>query len=373
MTTLLSSKEFPANYSKSVLHILKTASMTGLKHLQIVGSSSIRSQQYSADFDANEKVNMSIPEVASKLKEIMKNLRMIPECYITEVKCGEVPEWDCFHQNAHYDVDNDKIMNFNVTNSKSKVASLERAKVISPAEAKGAMRLLDAANTPIGFLTARKSIRFHILRWNPLQIIEGILEYRGHLFSLEDAIKSGGLIKTDIIANINNRYLEFSVIYDIYSDGKHITKFPTNLTNSLKEDILYYNEKNIFKGLKRSYSLAKVLKDTKAAKMLVPLLNSDLGRLYQIIGDLTTLHTLLDRPKTPLADIKYQLDEMKARMGNIYQMKDFLSKEHDIVGTIEALLKQPNVVIFKKGIYKLITLLNGILNRESEKAVRGES
>ena len=363
-------KAFPANYSASVLHILGTASMTGLKHLQVVGSASVRSQQYSADYDAMDKVSTTIPTAAHKLKEIVKNLRMIKECYIGDIKCGEVPEWDVFRPTARYDVAEKKVVEFNVLQSKTMVDSLRKKKIISPEEARGAYKLLNAATTPMGFLEARKEIRFHILRWTPQSILEGVLHYRGHSFGLEDAIGSGGLIKLDMIANIDDRYTELSMIYDLYVDGKLITKRPSNIVNSLKEDIEYYNAKNPFKALKRMFSLARVLKDTKEIKHLVPLMNSDLGRLYQIIGDLTTLHALLERPTKPVAEIKYQLDEMKARFGNLYQMKDFLSKEHDIIGIVEALLKQPDVSKLKGGIYSLITRLQSILNTETLKAVR---
>jgi chromosome segregation ATPase len=121
------------------------------------------------------------------------------------------------------------------------------------------------------------------------------------------------------------------------------------------------------------FSLARVVKDNKSINHLVPLLNSDLGRLYQIIGDMSSLHTLLERPSKPVAEIRFQLDEMKARFGNLYQMKDFLAKEHDIIGVVEALLKQPDVSKLKSGIYALITRLQNILNTETLRAVRGGS
>jgi hypothetical protein len=367
------SKAFPANYSKTVLHILGTASMTGLKNLEVVGSASIRSQLYAGDYDTTDKVNTTIPMAASKLKDIVKNLRMIKDCYIGDIKCGEVPDWDVFQPTAHYDVAEGKIMNFNIVQSKSVVDSLRKEKIISPEEARGAYRLLEKATTPLGFLEARKEIRFHILRWTPQSILEGVLHYRGYSFPLEDAMASGGLIKLDMIANIDDRYTELSMIYELYVNGKLITKKPTDLTNSLKEDIEYYESKNPFKALKRMFSLARVVKDNKSINHLVPLLNSDLGRLYQIIGDMSSLHTLLERPSKPVAEIRFQLDEMKARFGNLYQMKDFLAKEHDIIGVVEALLKQPDVSKLKSGIYALITRLQNILNTETLRAVRGGS
>jgi len=360
----LASKSFPENYSRSVLEILEALSMTQLKNIVIVGSSSIRSQQYSADYDAMEKVSASAEEVVKKLQTIIKKLRILPDCFIGDIKCGEVPEWDPFSPNAHVNMDNDKIIDFNIKKSQSVIDSLLSSKVISPEEARGATKLLDKATTPMGFLTARKAIRYHILRWKPFQILEGRQSYRGSTFTLEEAVKSGGLIKIDLVSNIDNRFTEFSVIYNIYKGGVLITKKPMNIINSLKEDVMYYTDLSPFKAIKRLFALAKAQKNEKAVKDLVPLLNSDLGRLYQIISDLSVIHELLERPQKPIKEIRYQLDEMKARMGNLYELRDFLKAEHDIIGQIESSLKKQNP---KADIYKLMVLLQHILNTETLK------
>jgi hypothetical protein len=136
------------------------------------------------------------------------------------------------------------------------------------------------------------------------------------------------------------------------------------------EDIVYYNKINPFKSLKRTFALIKQNKNIKEAALLVPILNSDLGRLYQIITDLKTLEDLLNRPEHPIKEIKLQIEDMKVRMGNIYQLKDFLRHEHDIMLTLSAMLK------FKEGhlknkIAELINTLQGILNLGTMKFAKG--
>jgi hypothetical protein len=368
---LVANKSFPENYSRSVLGVLESLSMTDLATMQVVGSSSIRSQQYSADYDAVEKVNIKGPkEVVEGLQSIIKRLRVLPDCFIGDIKCGEVPEWDVFSPNAHVNMDDEKIVDFNIKSSQTVIDRLAHSKVISPQEARGANKALEKATTPMGFLEAKKDIRYHILRWKPFQILDGRQMYRGHEFSLEDAVMSGGLIKVDVVANIDNRFTEFSVIYNLYKDGHLITKKPMNIINSLKEDVLYYSHTNPFKGAKRMFALAKATKNEKKIRHLVPILNSDLGRLYQIIGDLEVLHGLLERPEKPLTEIRYQLDEMRARMGNLYQLRDILKEEHDIIGNIEAMLKKKNP---KADVYRLIFILQRILNRATLKVLGHDS
>jgi hypothetical protein len=361
-------KAFPDNYSKHVITILEAMSLTKLKKISLVGSAALRNQLYAGDFDAMEKVNIkSADDMVGRMRDSIKALRAIPECFVSDIKCGEVREWNAFKPTAR--VEDGKILDFNIKQSQSVIDRLRAENVISESEANESNYLLDKATTPIGFLTARKEIRFHILRWRPLDILSGVLHYRGQTIKLGDAIMSGGMIKTDVISNIVDRFTEFSMIYDVYVGKKRITAAPPNIINSLKEDVLYYNKSNPFKALKRYFALAKAMKSEGLAKLLVPILNSDLGRLYQIIGDLTTLETLLVHKLGSTAEIKAQIDEMKARMGNLYQLRDFLKKEHAIIGEIEAIMKSP-VSAMRRKVTVLIDELKEIMDEGAVKILK---
>ena len=61
-----------------------------------------------------------------------------------------------------------------------------------------------------------------------------------------------------------------------------------------------------------------------------------------------------------------QIDDIRMRMGNIYQLKDFLKEEHQIIGWIESLLKSSQI---KTKLSKLIQKLQVILNENSVKIV----
>jgi hypothetical protein len=358
-------KGFPDNYTTSAIDVLRAMSISNLKNFVLVGSASLRSQQYAGDFDGLD--SSSDVGIAEKLKDIVKNIRGLKDSYISETKIGHVPEWNVFSRRAR--LEGDKILDFNIVASKSVVAKLKADNVINPKEASDADDLLDKATNPVGFINAKKEIRFHILRWLPIDILNGVLEYRHHRFELNDAIHSGGLVKYDVISNQSDRFTEFSVIYNIFKGKKLITEKPLNLKESLKEDITFYEPKNPFKALKRFFALAKSHKASHKAKDLIPLLNSDLGRLYQIIGDLSTLQKLLRMNKGSDADIRQQIDDMRSRMGNIYQLKDFLKNEHAIVGSIISVSKTPNSAMAGK-LDKVIDTLKVILNKATVKEVK---
>ena len=368
---LIADKQFPDNYSDSVLKVLKAMSMTGLKNLKVVGSSNIRSQLYAGDYDGVEKVNVkSIEEIAQELQRIVRELRS-KDIIIGDTKIGELAEWDVFRSNAKIDRDG-KIVNFSIKESQSIVDKLRSQNVITQKEAENDIELLEEAKDGFHFLVAKKSIRHHILRWTSREILEGVKVLKGdQVISLENAIATGGMIKVDAVANINNRFTEFSVIYDIFMNGKHLTKPIPPLVESLVEDMMYYEIVNPFKALKRLFSLAKHFKEYTIIEKIVPVLNSDLGRLYQIIGDLKTLAFLLDgrtRPTHRMQIIRSQIDDMRQRLGNIYQLKDFLKAEHSIIGSIFSLLKTPIPKMHPK-LETLIEELQVILDKNTLKQV----
>jgi hypothetical protein len=367
---LIQEKDFPNNYTQSVLDVLDALSLTGLKGMKLVGSSALRSQQYAGDYDASEVVRAeSVEKVVEKLQD---NIKGTPSgIYYGDIKIGEVKEWDVFRPGAR--VEKGKIVDFNIVDSKSKVDELKADGVITTKEAEDAYKLLDKATTPFGFLEAKKSIRFHILRWKPADIKEGALMCRGKVFRIEDAITSGGMVKVDAIADINNRFVEFSVIYNIFIDRKKVTPSPPNLAQSVQEDITYYSKTNPFKALKRTFTLAKFFKNTPALETLLPILNSDLGRLYQIVGDIGTLVDMLSRPSPPIQRIKEAMDELKARLGTIYSLKDVLREEHDILGDINALLKITNTKTIKMRLERIKERLQRKLDENTRKQMKNTS
>jgi len=359
-------KQYPDNYSDQVLEVFGALSMTGMKNLQIVGSASVRSQLYAGDYDAVERVELkTIGEGVQRLREVIKRLRAL-KVYIGDIKCGEVPEWNVFRPSAR--IEDGQLIDFNRTESIAKLDDLKRSNIISPTEHENAARLLNDATTPFAFIEAKKAIRIHILRWKPIDILNGVLDYRGQSFVLEHALMSGGMVKIDVVANINNQFTEFSLIYTIFIKGKRVTAPVPPIVVGLTEDMIYYEIIDPFKALKRFFSLARHFKEYGTMEKLVPILNGDLGRLYQMVGDLKTLEGLLARPSAPTAQIRAQIDEIRERYGNLYQLKTLVSAQHAVIGRVLSTVKTPTTKL-RVALGKLIDELQGLLNEETLKSV----
>jgi len=134
----------------------------------------------------------------------------------------------------------------------------------------------------------------------------------------------------------DQQYRDFSMIYD---DGNLL---PVDLLRSLKSDIFYYLSVNQpFKALKRRFALARIEQDKRTCELLLPILNSDLGILYQIIGDIKTLLSLMEYKNRPVSEIKEQVDNLRSRFAFIYTLKDYLKDETSILGEIGSILRLP--------------------------------
>jgi len=349
MTDETRTKSYPENYPSDAMAILDAMSFSGGKDVKVLGSMSLRSQQYAGDYDAFEIVKRNgeeakvLDDLASEFQTIIKNLRGMPNVFIGDIKAGSIEEWRVIPLDAGL-VDG-KITGFNAVQSKAKVDELYKAKVITEGEKRSADELLKDSSTPEDFLIARKKIKFHIVRWSVPEILQGSKVVRGRRFTLQEAFSSPVISKLDTIGLVqNNKYTDFSIIYEFHNGDKVLNPSFEDIGRSLSEDIVFYkNENNPFKVLKREFALAKFRGDDETIKKLTPVLNSDLGRLYSMLSDVGTMITLLeDKQNVPMKNLRYELDQFKARMANVYQLDDFLKAEHTLLGHINSAVKTTN-------------------------------
>ena len=342
-------KSLPENYGSDAVRVLNTMSFTKGKSIGLLGSMSLRSQQYAGDYDAFEIVNMkertdevALHSLATRFKQIIKELRAIPHTYIGDIKAGSVEEWRVLPKRAM--VKDGKVVGMDVERSKATLDRLRKDNVITEKEHRESLSLLDGRMTPMKLLEAKKELKFHIVRWTPPEVERGFKVLRDkRKFTLEEAFSTPTITKMDVISLVqNNRYTDFSMIYYFRNNGKLLNPDVIDIVDSLKENILYYSETgNPFKVLKRRFALAKFEKDADTITQLTPILNSDLGRIYHVLGDIGTLIRLLDDYKPDPKIVRFEIDQFRNRLANVYQLKDYLKEEHTLIGEITSLLKAP--------------------------------
>jgi hypothetical protein len=375
MSALVATKSYPENYPSDAVAILDAMSFSEGKNVRVLGSMSIRSQQYAGDYDAYEIVEREgdlkkvLNSLASDFKDIIKRLRGLQNVFIGDIKAGSVEEWRVFPKSTG--VVDGKVANYNATAIAKKVDELRLAGVIGAKQADEALTHLKPSLTPSALLTLMKELRPNVIRWSVSEVLAGQKTLvDGRVFTLQEAFSTPAITKVDVIGLVqNNRFTDFSMIYEFKHNGKVLNPDFRPIAQSLLEDIIVYqNEGNNFKVLKRKYALAKFKNQKDKIKKLTVILNSDLGRLYSLSSDVATLINLLDEQKAvPLERLRYELDQFKSRMANIYSLPDFLKAEYGLIGDLNSAMKMTNRAQLKNRLEEIEETMRKILNKNTPK------
>jgi len=302
-------RKFPEQYSKELIKVLKLISF-GTPF--VVGSSADYQIMYSADYDLLEEVILR-RGIVKKFQDKIHKLEKIGK--ITEVKIGEISQWNLLKKPY---IENSKVHKYNQKDELAHLSKLWQNKIITHDEYMMASDLLKPHLNPVEFLEARKELRFGILRWSNPEIFRGYKELRDKsIIYLDDAFKSKGITKIDLIVWVNQKYSEFSnIILWTNRSGKYFAYIPS-VKKSLKENILEFEaDQNYVKVAKRMYSLAKQFKDQSILDSLRSILNSPIGKLYMVVADMEVLEEFPNA--VTQARKRKQLDLFKDQFAKLY-------------------------------------------------------
>jgi hypothetical protein len=357
----MDTKLYPQNYTNGVLDIIKIISFDD-NNVDIVGSMSRKSSLYSGDYDLIEEVDVSrfktkkegLHFIAKQLQTIVSSVLKKKDCFLADFKCGEIRDW--------------KVINdpYNESNSKMKLDDLYKKSILSEEELSEAKSILVKNPTPAQLVSIKKFIRPELLRWTAKDIHKGSLTLRDNSsISLENAIDTHALCKLDVVAYVDGAYTDFSIIYIFIYKNTIINDTNIDRITSLKDDIHYnYVSGNYYKLAKRIYSLAQLEKNDSLLSSLTTLFNSDLGRLYIIVTNLTVIQFLLENDVLLSKEkIHYELEQTRKRLGNIYQTDNVNTLR--VLNDILQLEKSKSMETLRNGIDALIEKFLNILNKET--------
>jgi hypothetical protein len=292
---------YPYQYSVPVRMVLDAVS---LGEPQVLGSSEDNQILFSGDYDLLEYVPFRAGSVRA-FQRLMDSCEKVG--VITDIKCGEIPEWNLL-----------STVKYSQEKELAHLRRLWQEKVITDNERKMGEALLKPRLTNAEKVAARKKLRFGILRWTPGEVRRGHITLRDKtVFRLEDAMKTKGITKVDVVAWVKDKYVEVSnIILWTKRGGVPYAHIP-NVRQSLAADADYYlHEGNFFKAAKRLYAIAKNRKDQTVMDALRTMLNSPLGAVYTVVSDLKVLDEF---PKAVQTEKKrVELDLMRDRMAKLY-------------------------------------------------------
>jgi hypothetical protein len=357
--SVIARKDYPTGYPTDASEILRNMSFTDGKNVRIVGSMALRSQIYAGDYDAVEVVNLTgtkqlvVRDLVKKFKQIIKDLKTIPNTYIGDIKSGSIEEWVIIHDEYNYE------------KSIKKLEELHKQKIITIDEYDDGKKRIKPTVSKLELLALRRDFRPNIIRWKPRDILLGfkILKDK-RKFTLAEAFQTPTITKLDVVSWVqNNRFTDFSMIYQFKNNGNIMNPVKTDIETSIRENIfMLHHEGNYFKMAKRMFALAKFKGYIDVLEKLSPLFNGDVGRLYMVYGDIGTLENLIENTDNlPYSKIIFEIDQFKGRLSNI-SLDKYVNKENELFTLIDKLTSITSSEYTHKSMKEILEKLKVILS-----------
>ena len=368
-TNLLSKKTF---FNPEIQTVLNNISFDS-KNTDVLGSFGLKSQLYFSDIDCYEVVKSPLTKVSQKFRRIINNLMKDPNVFIGDIKLGFNEDLRIIDERAM--VKNEKVYYYNYNKSLNKLNEIK--KYLTKEEIRQASKLLVQNPTEKELLEIKKNLRFHIVRWKPFEVIRGFKMLRNRKrYTFLEALKSKSLFKLDIVKFLNDKFLDFSIIYDLRdSKGLKLNKVRFDVSTTLKQDIkTYLLKKDYYKVLKRKFSLLKYQYEFQNKKenkpkivVLSKILNGNLGTIYQVISNIDNIIYLIDNfDNLDKERIRTNIQTIIGRLSFIYNNR-FLREENDIVGDLLLTLTNKSIGNIGELLVDIYERLSKILNLEAKK------
>jgi hypothetical protein len=170
------------------------------------------------------------------------------------------------------------------------------------------------------------------LRWSREDIKKGYkILGSGRKKTFQECILDKIVMKLDYVLLLNGHFVEISDIFDIKIKGQSNSSKKINIEQELKYEInKYKSEGNLFKALKREFSLLRFTgKNKKRLDKLTQLFNSEAGYTNKIINELKLIKIMCDQTFRPVKkkDVEMNLQIIKQQLSSIYliHLKSFSS------------------------------------------------
>jgi len=153
------------------------------------------------------------------------------------------------------------------------------------------------------------------LKWSIDEVIKGYKDK----YKLMDVLDEYSIIKIEIVAYINNEFIPFSDVFhfQIGSKGVNQAKITLDTVPSLSKEVKkYYEAENYMKVLKRLFIISQVKKNKNDSEKLINIFESDIGMVYKVKSDITTILKVLSlyKDKTTLSRVAKTIDILKEKL-----------------------------------------------------------
>lgn len=332
MTHNLLDRKNPNSYSSDINNAIKIISIDP-EETEVFGSFSFKALKFPTDLDLLEEVEGCcnkediVNETEKDIKDVVRKIMKSKDSYVSELKAG----LDKIYMIDLGEFKKNILTGFDYKKVALQLDQLRKYGFLTDDEFDEVIQYVKPNITNLEYQKLFDFIRNKfIIRWNQDEIIKGKKSLpNNRTITLNDALYDKTLVKLDMWAPINNRYVEVTNFFVIRSVDKSGHKEDVNLELDIIPDLLeevlkfmsglYYKP---YKYAKRLWSLALAIRDIETIKLITPLLNSDASRLNVINNDISVIIGMIENiSKPPIHFLIKEIDNFKNIIGNISSIK----------------------------------------------------
>jgi hypothetical protein len=318
------------------------------------GSFTYRAQQYPGDIDVMEQVPVccskeeAIKVMEKGLKDLVKKIDKLRGYYLGDVKVGldliyniDIGQWQ---NGVLYNYDYESIVNqINYLHDNGYFNDIDYNQLINT------IKIHPTHDEHDEFY---EELRKHfVLRWSDKELLQGYkIVLPNRKITLKQALEHKTMVKIDIWAPVNGKYLEvsnFYILIELTNDGKHVlVNLPQDYLDTFEQSIkkevekLFYSKVYYkpFKLVKRLWSLARINKDLKMIYYLTPLISSEASLLSQVNSEIDTLILMLENlVSLPIKTMINQIDLFRSKFSTLIEIdyKEEQNIDHIISNIVE--------------------------------------
>lgn len=337
------------------------------------GSASYKIQRYPGDLDVRETIvydgdiNSISNDFAVKLQNMVKEIKKQKMVYFSEIKAGF---------DKRFMIDIGHIENKRIIGYDPKMIRKELRKIGDYPEINDLISLVENNPSLNDWDILGKELReFYIIRWSENDIMNGYTELiGGKRIYLADALRQKTMVKIDTWQYINGRFVEVTNFFIIVNDKNgeiQLVNLPDDFYNrvdgALKDETdklmcsgVYFKP---LKAIKRMWTIAMMRNDQNMLEKLTPIINSGVGILNQVNGDIESLIGILEKSKSiPIASIRKEINNFKGRIAGIYDLSIDIVELNDIFDNLSTMDYIPSLYNRLKMLKKF---LQDIINSET--------
>ena len=374
--TFITKYKNPNSFSKRTKNLINL--VTAKNDINPVGSQKFKVHRYPGDIDLFEPVKYccnfedAMKFIIRDIKKIASEIKREKYVFLGDFKAGIDSRYELSIGSINK---YNKVIDYNEEIIKKEIKSLEDRKLITKKQREEILKELppnSKINSKLWYKFEKYYRKFNIIRWKLDELIKGKknIGFGAGIkeLTLREALTHDSIVKIDIWAQINEKYIEITNFFLLaYTDKKgNETVINIELNNyyeSLIKDIKHYYEVGKYmKASKRAWALGTNIVDNKLLKRLYPLYSSSIGMLYQLSAEIETLIMIfedVELSNLPLEQMINQIDDFKMRITMIF---DLDLNEPKLFKLIEDILNDYDKNKKKIKLSKLINNLNILMN-----------